>query len=791
MSTLREQLHDAETENATLSRAIAALPPGTAPESLLKLKADSDAKVRCLRAQLESCASGNPMYDGMCRHSPYQITPAFRQCVADAVSALEETGDNSSQPVLLLGKVQCGKTNTFEKIIALCMDKGFEIFVVLTKNSNALSEQTLNRLRRDFNCIHFNGNGEDNSIYDIMSLKSGLNTYIAENHRIIIVAKKETRNLERLINLFRDKNAIELANRKVLIIDDEADNASRGYAINKDARTLDKDIQIELAKIGKQLETFRSMVHDQRYLQVTATPYSLYLQPDGSLELVNGKVSCFKPRKTIIMPTHDAYIGGHQYFVESEDEGSMYHHLKCKLSDKCVLVMNKKDSRYLGKSLFSDNIVDLRLAIISYFMAVAIRNLQQTDDMQYKTSCIVHVCINRGQHSWQKSLIDTIIEAFTAFIKDKNAEHGQELLENVQDLYDDYRVSHQKGIDAGLIHVAFPSFADVMRRMREIILTKNYTVKIVNSDEEVSHMLNESGQLRLETVANIFIGGNVLDRGITLDHLLTFVYGRTTTKQMDTALQHERMYGSRSKEDMAVTRFFTTDSLYKRLKDIHLIDEHLRERIAQGCIDDIVIETAPGLTPTMKQKILVSEVLTVKPFMRTLPVGMQTGYNTYIQSKIAQIDALIQSCNGCNETSHFLMDIDTAEQIIHLIRETYEFNNDHEDTMNADMEWNVNEMLLPLKYAMEDVADHKLFCWYRTGRNLRRKREDSRGGFIDSPDYENDKEAKTLAKDRPVLLLLKNLGLREKGWRGAEFYWPVLYLQNNVKPALCTIGEKH
>ena len=37
MSTLQEQLHDAETENATLSKAIAALPTGTAPESLLKL----------------------------------------------------------------------------------------------------------------------------------------------------------------------------------------------------------------------------------------------------------------------------------------------------------------------------------------------------------------------------------------------------------------------------------------------------------------------------------------------------------------------------------------------------------------------------------------------------------------------------------------------------------------------------------------------------------------------------------------------------------------------------------
>ena len=79
MSTLREQIHDAETENASFSKAIAALPPGTAPESLLKLKADSDEKVRSLKAQLAACDSGNNLYDEMCHHSPYPITPAFRQ----------------------------------------------------------------------------------------------------------------------------------------------------------------------------------------------------------------------------------------------------------------------------------------------------------------------------------------------------------------------------------------------------------------------------------------------------------------------------------------------------------------------------------------------------------------------------------------------------------------------------------------------------------------------------------------------------------------------------------------
>ena len=88
MSTLQEQLHDAEIRNAELSKTIALLPAGSIPEQILNRKAELDEEVRRLKEQLSSCDSGNSLYDEMCRHSPYPITPAFRQCVGDAVSAL-------------------------------------------------------------------------------------------------------------------------------------------------------------------------------------------------------------------------------------------------------------------------------------------------------------------------------------------------------------------------------------------------------------------------------------------------------------------------------------------------------------------------------------------------------------------------------------------------------------------------------------------------------------------------------------------------------------------------------
>ncbi|WP_205731261.1 Z1 domain-containing protein, partial [Acinetobacter baumannii] len=65
------------------------------------------------------------------------------------------------------------------------------------------------------------------------------------------------------------------------------------------------------------------------------------------------------------------------------------------------------------------------------------------------------------------------------------------------------------------------------------------TVTKVNSEENVINMLDDTGQLKLRSPLHIFIGGQVLDRGITLTNLIGFYYGRRPNKfQQDTVLQH-------------------------------------------------------------------------------------------------------------------------------------------------------------------------------------------------------------------------------------------------------------
>jgi hypothetical protein len=95
---------------------------------------------------------------------------------------------------------------------------------------------------------------------------------------LILIVKKEDDNLDRLLDAFETKHP-ELRKKKVLIIDDEADYAS--------VTARKKDGVIGVGRISGQIDHLRGLVADSAFLQVTATPYSLYLQPGDDL-LVGG-----------------------------------------------------------------------------------------------------------------------------------------------------------------------------------------------------------------------------------------------------------------------------------------------------------------------------------------------------------------------------------------------------------------------------------------------------------------------------------------------------------------------
>lgn len=761
------------------------------------------------KERLENINPDEFIFSTMKAHNRF-MTPEKEKVVREMTEQLLIDGPKATQPCLLLGKVQCGKTDTFENIIALCFDKGIEIAVVMTKGTNMLTNQTIERLNRDFG--HFKDKDTYDQkvivkIYDVLDLyrRGGLSDYELNDptRKFIIVCKKEDTNLRYLNELFAENE--QMRGKKVLICDDEADFASHAYLRQKG--------ELKLLAIAELIEQLRKQPCYCRYMQITATPYSLYLHPDGTVQLREGhEAQAWLPRYTGLVPIHDKYVGGKQYYIDGEEgevdaEGNfhsanMYGCLYQPVDNVCISILSARNEFYLQSKAHSNNLDSLNYAVVSYLFATAIRVIQERrknpNGVKYKSSCLIHCEVNKIKHRWQEELITEIIDDVKQAVLEKG-NTDLHILDLESDAYGSLKQSNELGNRQHLINEKFPTFGEVEAEVKRILEYNDYVIKVVNSEEHVAEMLNEKGQLRLEQTLNFFIGGSILDRGITIDNMLCFFYGRDPKKfQMDTVLQHARMYGARDKEDMACTRFFTTEEIYDVLRTINVFDDYLyrylkahRNSVQSNDFTSIVIGYDRRISPSAQNKYLPANTKVLKPGLRTYPVGMQTLApvdNNPITEKIEEILQRVKNQNKPNDDGFFLMHYNDVVDVLSLIRDSYIYT---EEYNNVGLEWDINEMVTPLEHLSYD-NDGLILVAVRDDRNLSREREniyDKRGRFIDAPEAGSEINLdRANAIDRPVLVLLKQNGMVDLGWRGTAFFWPVLTMPQNMEAGIFTIN---
>ena len=773
---------------------------------------EPNAEMLAEKARLEAVQNVNEdeyVFGTMAAHNKF-MTPEKEKVVREMTDQLMMEGENATQPCLLLGKVQCGKTDAFLSIMGLCFVRGIDVAVVMTKGTNTLTKQTIERLNKDFRFFKDDGTYGQKVviyIYDILDLykRGGLSDYQLNDpaNKFIIVCKKENTNLKDLIELF--ENSEVLRRKKVLICDDEADFASRAYYQRKG--------ELSLLRIAEHIEKFVALPAFCRYMQITATPYSLYLQPDGTVQLRDGQeASPWLPRYTGLVPIHDKYIGGKQYYVDSQegeidDEGifhpaNMYGCLYQPVDQICIDILSARNEFYLESRAHSENLDSLNFAVVSYLFAAAVRSIQKKkkSNKKYYSSCLIHCEINKHKHAWQEELITEIIEDIKqAFLHKANSD--LHILDLESDAYESLKLSNELGNRQGLIHEKFPTFAEVEAEVKRILEYNDYTINVVNSEEpgKVATMLNEKGQLRLEQALNFFIGGSILDRGITIDNMLCFFYGRDPKKfQMDTVLQHARMYGARDKEDMACTRFFTTPDIYDVLKTMNVFDDYLyqylkahRDTVQTDDFTSMVIGYDKRISPSAQNKYTPANTKVLKPYQRTYPVGFQTIEPTENNKLTKKIEEVLQHAvegKKANEDGFYLVHYNDIVEILSLIRESYTYATEYN---NVGLEWDINDMVTPLEHLTYDT-DGMVLVAVRGDRNLSREREnifDKRGRFIDAPEAGGEiKIDKKNAIDRPVLVLLKQNGSKDLGWRGTAFYWPVLTTPQNMNAGIFTVN---
>ena len=515
-------------------------------------------------------------------------------CIDRVVKQLEDTSTSGDRPGMLLGKIQSGKTRAFVGIIARAFDRGFDISVVFTKGTKTLSAQTVARLTHDLREFI---EEDEVLVFDIMQPPGKL-TKSEQRRKLVIVAKKQAKNLERIIQFF-DKDYPDLKGRKILIVDDEADLASIRFVRKRDQP------DIEQGKIAEQMDVMRRLVAQVAYLQVTATPYSLYLQPDR-YETDAEKGYVFKPKKpafTELLPIHGGYVGGDDYFI-GPVEGDPRSFLFVEVPREEQDALRKQDQRRIREDrvLESPNTSGLVRAIVTFVLAACLRRWQQTEvgEKKRKYAMVIHNDTQKAAHAWQ----DQVIEWIFAAAMDAATTDPIKLRPIFEAAYADLHRSIQadKGRAPGP-EQAFEMFVEALQGGDVVRET-------VNSDHAVMALLDERAELKLRTPYNIFVGGSILDRGITIPNLIAFYYGRNPkTMQADTVLQHSRMYGNRDRRDLAVTRFYTSRDVYDRLFTINEFENTLRGAFESGAHEQGVVfiqaDAANRVRPCAPNKVLL------------------------------------------------------------------------------------------------------------------------------------------------------------------------------------------
>ncbi|WJE16458.1 Z1 domain-containing protein [Halobacillus sp. ACCC02827] len=696
----------------------------------------------------------------------------FRECMVRTAAKLLDTTTSESRPGMLLGKVQSGKTRTFLGVMGLMYDNGFDVVILLTKGTNALVRQTCSRLEEEFEAPL---KADAMRVYDIMKMPDRLSKY-EWSQKLAFVVKKETRNLDRLKETMLEKYP-ELAGKRVLFIDDEADFASVAYEHKRDQNIT------ELRVIATKINELRQLLAQPAFLQVTATPYSLYLQPED-LTFHKGKVfEPVRPAFTELVPVHDRYIGGEVYFEMSEQEGHLASYLFHPVEEKELEVMKKMDGRRvkMDRLLTQKSIANIRHAVMNFLVGASIRRWQQRamGQKRKKYAFIIHTERGKSAHSWQAELMEGFRTLLTA-----EAEKQSELFrELIRTSFDGIIRSVSK-----LKKHPVPEFPDIYEEVRHSLLEEHLVSSVVNSERDIRDLLDDQGELQLRAPMNIFIGGQILDRGVTVHHLIGFFYGRNPKSfQQDTVLQHSRMYGARPVADLAVTRFYTTVKIYDVMKRIHEFDAELRRVFEKGGHQQGVVfiqrDGKEEILPCSPNKIMLSSLTMIKPHKRILPIGFQTGYKTNIQKHIHTLDKLIDKAKASavrEENGAFLIRKSEAKEMLRIVYETLEMEEGY--TFHLDE----YEALIDYLCAESDNGDY-VWLLSRTHRQVKRFKKD--GKFENSPDTPGKGSgelalARKVAESSPALLMLRQEGKKENGWRGSPFWWPVLIAQARIAPTV-------
>jgi hypothetical protein len=230
------------------------------------------------------------------------------------------------------------------------------------------------------------------------------------------------------------------------------------------------------------------------------------------------------------------------------------------------------------------------------------------------------------------------------------------------------------------------------------------------------------------------------------------------------------------------------------MQRMHEADAALRDRVEANGGDQLVhfieLDANGQIVPCGNQKILASNITTLRSSRRILPVGFQTDFKTRLLPITQNIDNLLKAAgpfpNDGEAPQPYEVTLELACDIIERLGPTFiEFAPGYEDR------WDPAEYKAILKHLCNNCPNpalkNKVLLLVRTGRNqTRQPKPTSHAEFADSPDTTRTDitVARTAAEFSPVLSMIRQNGGEDQGWRDCPFWWPVIMTPATTRTTL-------
>lgn len=421
---------------------------------------------------------------------------------------------------IVIGKVQSGKTSNFISVLALAFDNGYDIAIVLGGNTLNLLKQNASRISSAFNVdtekLTVLKTNDNKTLINPARIKD----FIENGRKVIIVGLKHNKHIDQIAEIFDNES---LADKSVLIVDDEGDQATLN------TRAYQQSISSTYASVLN----LKGKLKSHCFLSVTATPQAnILIEAFDTLSPDFGE---------LVYPG-EGYCGLQEFHGEN--------------SDKSIKEIPASEPNLLDGMGVPESVYD---AMALFFVGNAIR--RSRGDMGTHAMLI---------HPSQKKFDHRIVEQKIQSILDEWKSKAKTRLAGKMDIsYDSLKRILQEAYNSFVSDgVICHSFDDLENQILDRIKQCS-PVLICNSEENAS----ENAELYK---TNIFVGGNLVERGITFKGLaVTYITRRARGKSnVDNTEQRARWFGYKAKY-LDVCRVFATRDIKDDFTSILEHDEDM------------------------------------------------------------------------------------------------------------------------------------------------------------------------------------------------------------------------